>query len=215
MVKLEGIEVENEKKELLNRINECNAILTDPDKMIAALREKLIDMKNKFGDARRTEITQVTLAKEEKEVEFVKAEDVVVVISESGNVKRIPSSSFKTQKKNGKGIKNQDDVTMDIISTNTVDTLMIFTNKGKMYRLLVDSIPTGTNASRGTSIKTLVSLDANEEVAAITSLYRETSAKYVVFVTKNGTIKKSSIEEYSKTKKSTGIVALGLRKAMK
>ena len=115
------------------------------------------------------------------------------------------------QNRNGKGVKTKDDVVMDMISTNTVDTLMIFTNKGKMYRLLVDEVPTGTNASKGVRIGTLIKMDLDEQVVAITSLYRKTNAEYVIFITKNGLIKKSSLEEYTKVKRSTGIAAINIK----
>lgn len=207
---LEKIQIQDEQQELLLEVDRCNDILTNTKSMKALMKNEFKQIITKFGDKRRTEITQVTVSKEEKEVEFVKPEDVVVVITKSGNIKKIPSKSFKTQNKNGKGIKNQDDVTMDIIRTNTIDTLMIFSNLGKMYRLLVDTVPVGTNISRGVSIKTLVNMDSYEEVMAITSLYRETNAEFAIFVTKKGIIKKTTLDEYMKAKR-TGIIALKLK----
>jgi DNA gyrase subunit A len=88
---------------------------------------------------------------------------------------------------------------------------MVFTNKGQMYRLLVNNIPVGTNTTGGQSIKSLIAMETNEEPAIIYSIYRDTDAQYVLFVTKNGLVKKTSLEEYTKTKKKTGIAAISLR----
>lgn len=209
LAKLEKVEIQNEKKDLLTKAEELAEILKNP---VPKLTELFKELKAKYGDARRTTITQIASeSKEEKEIEFVEPEKCVVVLTESGCIKRIPTSSFRTQKRNGKGIKSQDDITSMILRTNTVDSLMIFTDKGKMYRLLVNDIPVGTNVSIGQSVKSLVSMDADENVAVIYSIYRDTDAKFVFFVTKNGLVKKTTLEEYIKTKKKTGITAINLR----
>jgi DNA gyrase subunit A len=151
------------------------------------------------------------VTKEEKEIEFVEPEKCVVVLTESGLVKRVPATSFKTQKRNGKGVKTQDDITQAVIRTNTVDSLMIFTDQGRMYRLLVNDIPVGTNSSKGQAVKGLVEMEPHENPSVIYSIYRDTDAKYVLFTTKNGLVKKTSLEEYVKTKKKSGIVAISLK----
>ena len=135
----------------------------------------------------------------------------VGVWNKAGSIKRVPGASFKTQKRGGKGIKNAGDVIVDTISTNTVDTLMIFTDKGKMYKLLIDNIPEGTNASKGIDIGALIELGVDEEVIAITSLYRKSKAKYVVFITKNGLVKKTELKEYKATKRTKGNIAIKLK----
>ena len=129
-------------------------------------------------------------------------------MSQSGEVKRVPSKNFKVQKRNGKGVKSKDDAILDTISTNTIDNLMVFTNKGKMYKVLVDNIPAGTNASKGTGIASLIKIEPDERVIAITSLSRKTDAKYVVFITKKGMIKKTDLEEYKSVKRGNGIIAI-------
>ena len=98
-----------------------------------------------------------------------------------------------------------------VLRTNTIDSLMIFTDKGKMYRLLVNDIPVGTNISQGQSVKSLVNMEINENPVFIYSIYRDTDAKYVFFTTKRGTVKKTSLEEYIGTKKKSGVVAINLR----
>ena len=133
-------------------------------------------------------------------------------MSKNGNIKKIPAKSFKIQKKSGKGIKNHEDLILDAIKTNTIDTLMFFTNMGKVYRLLVDDVPTGTNAAKGTSIKTLVKFESGEEVLAFTSLNRKTNAQYAIFTTKLGMIKKTHISEYTSNKRSSiGVQAITLK----
>lgn len=98
-----------------------------------------------------------------------------------------------------------------VLRTNTVDSLMIFTNKGNMYRLIVDDIPEGTNTSKGTPVRALVSMEAGEKPEVIYSIYRDTDAKYVVFITKQGYVKRTSLEEYIGTKRRGGIKAINLR----
>ena len=206
---LEKIEIQNEKKELLELIDNLNAILKDVQTELINRLTKLTEV---YGDDRRTEITQINeSSKEEKEIEFVEPEKCVVVLTESGLAKRVPSSSFRTQRRNGVGVKTQDDITSMIIRTNTIDSLMVFTDKGKMYRLLVDTIPVGTNTTKGQPIKSLVSMEPDENPTVIYSIYRDTDAKYVLFTTKNGVVKKTSLEEYMKTSKKSGIAAIGLR----
>ena len=207
---LERIELQNEKAELEKSIEEFKSMLQRP---IEIIRERLTSLVKVYGDARRTELTQISTpsTKEEKEIEFVEPEKCVVVLTESGLIKRIPASSFRTQKRNGKGVKTQDDITNAVIRTNTIDSLMIFSNLGKMYRLLVNDIPEGTNSSKGVPVKALVSMEQEENAQVIYSIYRDTNAKYVLFTTKNGLVKKTALDEYTKTKKKSGIMAITLK----
>ena len=208
LAKLEKIEIENEKNEKVLESKRLEGVLKNPT---PELKKDFEAVRDTYGDARRSTITQVAITKEEKEIEFVEPEKCVVVMTEGGLIKRVPTTSFRTQKRNGKGVKTQDDITSAVIRTNTIDSLMIFTNKGRMYRLLVDEIPVGTNATKGQSIKSLVAMEKDEEASVIYSIYRDTDAKYVLFVTKNGVVKKTALEEYVKTKKKTGIAAISLK----
>lgn len=206
---LEKIELNQETQECRELIEELNIMYQNPHDV---LRNKLNAIVAKYGDARRTELCQVAdTTKEEKEIEFVEPEKCVVVMTEGGTIKRIPQSSFRTQKRNTKGIKTQEDITSCVIRTNTIDSLMIFTNQGNMYRLLVDNIPVGTNVSKGTPITGLIEMNECEKPTTIYSIYRDTNAKYIMFVTKNGLVKKTSLEEYTKTKKKTGILAINIK----
>ena len=208
---LEKIEIEEEQKKLNSTIENCNNILSNKKEILNILIDRLINFTKKYGKDRKTLLENIKYSKEEKEIAEVIPEDVVVMLSKTGNIKRIPKASFRTQRKGGKGVKTADDVVMATIKTNTIDTLLLFTNEGKMYRIIVDNIPEGTNASKGVNISTLINLENNEKVIAVTNLERENENKYVVFITKQGLFKKTLLEEYIKTKRSTGIAAINLK----
>lgn len=208
---LEKIELEQEAKELREFIDKMDWLINHEDAQMDELKKRLAAIVKKYGDARRTELAQIEVPKEDKEIQFVEPEKCVVVMTEGGLVKRIPAASFKTQKRNGKGVKTQDDITSAVIRTNTIDSLMVFTNKGKMYRILVDNIPVGTNATRGTALKALIEMEPDENPTLMYSIYRETDAQFVLFVTKNGIVKKTALDEYVNTKKKTGIAAIKLK----
>ena len=209
LANLEKIELNEEIEGLKDEIKHYNAILENP---LQELQIRLRAIVKKYGDARRTELTQLNEPKdsEEKKIAAIPPEKVVVILTEADNIKRIPATSFRAQRRAGKGIKTQDDITSMILRTNTVDSLMIFTNQGNMYRLIVDDIPEGTNSSKGTPVKALVSMEADEKPTVIYSIYRDTDAKYIVFVTKQGYVKRSSLDEYIGVKKKNGIKALNL-----
>lgn len=211
LAKLEKVELNEELKGLTSNIESYFQIIQSVNKRKEIFLDRLLTFANKHGSNRKTALIQIEKKPEEKEIEFVEPEKCAVVLTESGLIKRIPSSSFRTQHRNGKGIKTQDDITSMIIRTNTIDSLMIFSDKGKMYRLLVNDIPVGTNVSKGQSVKSLIEMEVNENPSVIYSIYRDTDAKYVLFTTKNGVVKKTSIDEYINTKKKSGISAITLR----
>lgn len=208
---LEAVEIEKEREEQQAIVDHCNFILAATENQQREFLNRLKDFAQKYGHPRRTEVVQITIAKEEKEIQFVEPEKCVVVLTEAGTIKRIPTASFRAQKRNGKGVKTQEDITSMVLRTNTIDNLMIFSNSGQMYRLLVNDIPSGTNTTKGTPVKALVSMEPGEEPATMYSIYRDTDAKYVLFVTKNGIVKKTTLEEYTNTKKKNGIGAISLR----
>ena len=208
LAKLEKVELEKEAKELENKINNLKNILSSEDRQKEILKSRLADLVKKYGDARRTELTHIESKPEDKIIEEVVPEDCVVILSQTGNIKRVPKKSFKIQRRNGKGVKTKDDIIMSTISTNTIDNLLLFTKKGKMFKIIVDEVPVGTNASKGSHVGALINMDYDDEVIAITSLKRSNTAKYVVFFTKKGLMKKTFLNEYTKIKRSTGISAI-------
>lgn len=210
LASLEKIELQNEKAELDKKMDELNTLLTNEDLQKLEIKNRLNTLVRKYGDKRKTELIQIDIKPEEKEIETVTPVDCIVLITKTGDIKRVAKSSFKTQRRNTKGAKNLNDAILDAISTNTIDNLMLFTNKGRMFRLLVDNIPEGTNASKGVNINNLLKLEPQEEVIAINSFERKSDYKYVIFITRNGQFKKTSIEEYKSVKKTTGIIAIKL-----
>lgn len=208
---LESIELNKENQELEQTINNCKDIISSESKRSEIFLTRLKELGKKFGHPRRTQVEQLDIPKEEKVKEEVIPEKCVVVMTEGGKIKRVPIDSFKIQKKNTKGIKAQDDITSCIIRTSTADSLMIFSTKGIMYRINVGDIPNGTNSSVGQSVKILTKMAIDEEPATIYSIYHDTDAKYVLFATKKGTVKKTALEEYVNTSKKTGVAAIKLR----
>lgn len=208
LAKLEKVELEQEAKELENKIKDLKDILTNGDRQKDILKSRLADLVKKYGDKRRTELTQLNLTEEEKAAVEIAPQDVVVILTQDGNIKRIPKTSFRVQHRNTKGIKTLDRTVISTISTNTLDTLLIFTSKGLMHRIKVNDIPEGTNSTGGQNITLMSKITSDEEIQAITSMNQNTNMKYVVFFTKNGLVKKTCMEEYTQMKKSTGIQAI-------
>ena len=210
LAKLEKVELNKEAEELNNTIKELTNILNSENKQKDILKNRLANLVKKYGDARRTELTQIDIKPEDKEIEEVIPEDVVVILSQIGEIKRVPASNFKPQRRNGKGVKSKDEAIMSTISTNTVDNLLLFTKSGKMFKMVVDNVPIGSNTSKGVLVNTLINIDSNDEVIAMTALSRENDARFVVFFTKKGLIKKTYLDEYTTVKRSTGIAAIKL-----
>ena len=208
---LEKIELENEQKELMASITYYMTLLQDKKLQMAEIQKRLEDIVKKYGDARRTQLMQIEVPKEEKEIAEVVPVDVVVVTTQSGLIKKVPVASFKVQKRGGKGIKSNDDTILSTIKTNTIDYMMFFSNKGKMYRTVVDNIPDGTNTTKGVPINSLIQLDNDEKIIAVTSLHRKTTPEFVIFITKQGMLKKSFLSEYTGAKRNAGIAALKVR----
>lgn len=212
LANLEKIELQEERKELEDKINHLNSLISSHDLQENELRNRLATIVKKYGDARRTELTHIDIKPEDKEKAAIVPEDVAVIVSQTGDIKRIPAASFKVQKRKGKGVKTEDKTIMTAFATNTLDTLLIFSSNGKMYRTSVNNVPAGTNVSKGVPISTLVKLDdPSEKIIAVTSLATGTMAKYIIFITKNGIVKKTALEEYLKTRRNCGIVAINLK----
>lgn len=213
LAKLEKVELENEQAELIDIINQLTALISSEDKQKEELIKRLDKIIAKYGDDRRTELTQIDIPKTKAEREKVEIipEDVVVVVTKDGYVKRVPMKSFKTQTRGGKGVKTADDA-MKVMKTNTVDMLMLFSTKGKMYKISVNKIPEGTNATKGTSLTNFIKTENDEQILAATCLHSSSLPKFIIFITSSGMVKKSLLSEYMGTRgNSTGIIALTLK----
>ncbi len=209
LTRIDKEELVNELKEKKEFIAKCIEILTNKEVRNKVLTSKITQLRDTYGDARRTKLLNTDIPKQEKEVVVVEPKDCVVVVTKKNTIKRIDAKNFKAQKRNTTGIKTGDTILFSQ-KTNTQDTLMVFSSKGKMYRVLVDNIPEGTNASNGTPISTLIEFENGEKPMAFTTITRDTDKKFIFFATKNGTIKKVPLDEYDKMKR-TGIIAISFK----
>ena len=209
LTRIDKEELVNELKEKKEFIAKCIEILTDKEVRNKVLISKITQLRDTYGDARRTKLLNTDIPKQEKEVVVVEPKDCVIVVTKKNTIKRIDAKNFKAQKRNTTGVKTGD-IVLFSQKTNTQDTLMVFSSKGKMYRVLVDNIPEGTNASNGTPISTLIEFENGEKPMAFTTMTRDTDKKFIFFATKNGTIKKVPLDEYDKMKR-TGIIAISFK----
>ena len=205
LTKLDSIELNKEAEELSKKIYDLSYLLQSKQAQLNEIRARLEKLVEKYGDDRRTEITNLTITPEEKEKKEIIPKDVVLTINQAGTIKVTPRVNFKPQKKSNKGIKTVDDTILSTISTNTLDTLMIFTSAGKMYKILVDKLVDGVN------VKTIFPFEFDEKIQAVINLKDKTNAEYAVFFTKNGLIKKTDINEYKEVKRNNGTQAIKLK----
>ena len=210
LANLEKIELENEKHKLEKETEIIKNTLFSKDNIIKVFIDRLDKFTSKYGTDRKSELQQVSIEKD-NELSTVVPEDVVVVLGKEGSIKKIPRNSFKPQKRGGVGLKTTEEAPLVIINTNTLDNLLLFTDKGVMYKLLVDKIPSGSNTTKGVNVLSLINSQDNEKIIAATSISKEKLPKNVIFVTKNGLVKKTEFSEYTKTKRSTGIQAIKLK----
>ena len=209
--KLEKLELENEQKELVKKIATYEEILSSKEKQANILKERLKDFCSKFGDKRRTKLDNIQIDKKKKEAVQIIPEKMIIVFTQNGYIKRIPTKSFRTQNRNAKGIKSQTDPTIRMVNTNTVDSLMLFSNAGKMYKINVVDIPLGTNTSKGELINTILQLKNGESIKTLCSVDENKKFTNVLFITRNGFIKKTNINEYTSTNRKVGILATKIK----
>lgn len=213
LTKLNSEDLRKELKEKIALIKECSKIIEDEKHRTEVLIAKLKTLCSKYGDKRKTKLLYQTIEKKTKSTPEKKIvpEDCVVMMMQDGTIKRVSRSSVKIQRRNGKGLKTKDKAILSAVSTNTTDDIMLFSNKGKMYRLSVNDISAGTAASKGIFINTFIKLDSDERIMTISSFNKQSLSEYVMFTTKNGTVKKTKITEYTSTKAKKGIIAIKLR----
>ena len=210
LTRIDKEELINELKEKQEIIAKCIDILTHQETRNTHLIKKIAELRDKYGDARRTKLTNSEIPKNEKEPVPVEIKDCMVIVTNQNKVKRVDIKNFKLQRRNSVGVKTNGDVVLFSQKTNTQDYLLVFTTRGKMYRVLVDNIPEGTNTSSGALLSTLIEMEDNESPVAYTTLTRDTNKKFIVFATKNGIVKKVPLEEYDKMKRN-GVLAISLK----
>jgi DNA gyrase subunit A len=213
---LERKKIEDELKELLELIKDLMAILKSPERLGAILKKEFNEAKEKFGDKRRTKVIKGKLG-EITEVDLVPLEETMVTLTTGGYIKRINPATYKIQKRGGKGIMGmktmQDDIVEHFLTASTHDNLMFFTDSGKVFQTQVYEIPEGTRVARGRGLMNFLEMSNDEKVLSLVSTKKEEADKfkYLVMVTKNGRIKKTSLKEFDNVRKS-GIIAIKLDK---
>ena len=209
---LQREKIDEEYNELMKLIAYYKEVLTSETLVFNIIKTELLEIKEKFGDERKTKIVA---AEGEFEVEdLIKEEQTVIALTHFGYIKRMPIDTYKSQKRGGKGITGiatrEEDFVKQIFTASTHDTILFFSNKGKLYRLRGYEVPEAGRTAKGTAIVNMLSLDAGEKISAIIPIQNFAEGKYLLFATKDGVIKKTSLNEYNSARK-TGLQAITLK----
>ena len=209
---LQREKIEEEYKQLMELIEHLRAILGSEKLLFDVMKEELIEVRDKFGDERKTKIVA-----SESEIELedlIKEEECVVALTHYGYIKRMPIDTYRSQRRGGKGITGmatrENDFVKEIFIASTHDTILFFSNKGKLYKLRGYEVPEAGRTAKGTAIVNLLSLDPGEKISAVIPLQNFAEGKYLLMATKNGLIKKTALKEYDTTRK-TGLQGITLK----
>ena len=209
---LQREKIEEEYNELMKLIAHLREILGSEKLVFEIIKEELTEVKEKYGDERLTKI--VAAEGEFNEEDLIKEEQMVVALTHFGYIKRMPIDTYRSQRRGGKGISGistrEEDFVKQIFTTSTHDTVLFFSNKGKLYRLRGYEIPEAGRTAKGTAIVNLLSLDAGEKISAVIPISDFEDSKYLLMATKNGLIKKTPLQEYNSSRK-TGLLAITLK----
>ncbi|OLR56071.1 DNA gyrase subunit A [Hornefia porci] len=215
LARLQGLErekIEKEYEELMDRIAYYKAVLSDEGMLMGVIKAELLEIKDKWNDKRRTRLAPD--ASEFEDEDLIEEEQVAVTLTHLGYIKRVPADTYKAQRRGGKGIMGittrDNDFVKDLIMTSTHDQLMFFTNTGKAHRMKAFQIPEASRTAKGTPAVNFLSLMQRERITSIIPVKNFEEEKYLVAVTKFGTIKKTAISEYN-TNRSSGIIAIKLK----
>ena len=209
---LQREKIEEEYNELMKLIEHLRAILASDRLVYDIIKEELLEIKDKYGDERKTKIVA---AEGEFDVEdLIKEEQCVVALTHFGYIKRMPIDTYKSQKRGGKGITGiatrEEDFVKQIFTASTHDTILFFSNKGKVYRLRGYEIPEAGRTAKGTAIVNLLMLDGGEKISAVIPIANFADGKYLLMATRNGIIKKTALNEYMSVRK-TGLIGITLK----
>ena len=209
---LEREKIEEEYEETIKLISQLREILANERLVLNIVKEELLEIKEKYKDKRRTQIT--TEAEEINIEDMIEEEDVAITLTHFGYIKRLPVDTYKSQRRGGKGIAGlttrEEDFVENLIISSSHDYLLIFTNLGKVYKLNVYEIPEAKRQARGTAIINLIQFSTNETIAATIPVDRKWNAKYLILATRNGIIKKTQLDQFENTRKS-GLMAISIR----
>ncbi|WP_044748973.1 DNA gyrase subunit A [Bacillus alveayuensis] len=210
---LEREKIEEEYKELVKLISDLKAILASEEKVLEIIRKELLEIKEKFNDERRTEIIVTGIEAIEDE-DLIPKENIVITLTHNGYIKRLPVSTYRSQKRGGRGIQgmgtNEDDFVEHLITTSTHNTILFFTNKGKVYRAKGYEIPEYGRTAKGIPIINLLEIDRDEWVNAIIPVSEFVDNWFLFFTTKDGICKRSPLSQFAHIRTS-GLIALTLR----
>ena len=209
---LQREKIDEEYKQLMELIEYLRSVLNSEKLVFDIIKEELIEIRDKFGDERKTKIAA---AEGEFEIEdLIKEEQCAITLTHFGYIKRIPIDTYKSQKRGGKGITGmttkEDDFVKQIFTASTHDTILFFSNKGKLYRLRGYEIPEAGRTAKGTAIVNLLQLDNGEKISAVIPIQNFAEGKYLLMGTKDGLIKKTKLTEYDSSRK-TGLLAITLK----
>lgn len=210
---LEQDKIRKEHEELMVLIKKLNEILADESKILAIIKEELEELKEKYGDARKTEIIECAENDYDIDIEdLIEEEEMIVTISHKGYIKRLPKDTYRQQKRGGKGVKAagtaDNDFVESIFVASTHDYIMFFTNKGKVHWLKVYKIPEASRTARGTAVVNLIELEKEEKVEAFVTV-KDFSKGNIMFATKKGVVKKTPLKLFSRPRRG-GIIAITL-----
>ena len=209
---LQREKIEEEYQELMKLIAHLKEILSSEQLVYNIIKEELLEIKEKYGDERLTKI--VAAEGEFNEEDLIKEEQTVVALTHFGYIKRMPVDTYKSQRRGGKGITGistrEEDFVKEIFTASTHDTILFFSNQGKMYRLRGFEIPEAGRTAKGTAIVNLLNLDAGEKISAIIPIQNYADGKYILMSTKSGLIKKTPLKEYDSTRR-TGLLGITLK----
>ncbi|PRS28037.1 DNA gyrase subunit A [Bacillus pumilus] len=210
---LEREKIEDEYKGLVDLIAELKAILADNEKVLEIIREELIEIKERFNDTRRTEIVTAGIETIEDE-DLIPVENIVITLTHNGYIKRLPASTYRSQKRGGKGVQgmgtNEDDFVEQLISTSTHDTILFFSNKGKVYRAKGYEIPEFGRTAKGIPIINLLEVEKGEWINAIIPVSEFDEDSYLFFTTRHGVSKRTTLSQFANIR-NNGLIALSLR----
>lgn len=210
---LEKDKIENELKDLLQRIEELKSILASDQKVLDIIKQELIEIKNKYADDRRTNIDMTAIDYIEDE-SLIPVEDIIITLTNNGYIKRVNSENYKSQNRGGVGIKgmttNEEDFVKNMISMTTHDYILFFTNKGKVYRMKGYEVPLFSRQSKGLPIINLIPIAKDEVVTAMISITNDEQNQYMVFCTQSGLIKRTNISEFDNIR-NNGKLAITLK----
>ena len=211
---LEREKIDNELNDLLKTIAELKAILASDQKVLEVIKNELLEIKQKYGDERRTNIDMTAIEYIEDE-SLIPEENIIINLTKKGYIKRLRTDTYKTQNRGGVGIKgmstNEEDFVEHLISMGTHDYILFFSNKGRVYRMKGYEIPEFSRQSKGLPIINLLPLEKDENISSIVNINKDDdSTKYLMFVTKNGIVKRTPIEEFDNIRKG-GKIAIVLK----